>query len=216
ETRHPNLLELEKKAKTWLTHNWEGRNTGYGIKSKDPKDDLGIFSAAAKQEEWLITIWCRMFHHTLSGAARNWFDDLDPKSMNNFEELSQMFLEEFSQQKGKDQGKKRSKGVPREYRDMHPLLNKGTFAPLTKTPKEILKIESVNFLPPPPLDRERTGLTEESAFSMIPQNSLTDAPIILEGTIEGYHVRRIYVDGGSSSEIMYEHYFKSFDVDVKS
>nr|GEZ88229.1 reverse transcriptase domain-containing protein [Tanacetum cinerariifolium] len=68
--------------------------------SKDPKDDLGIFSAAAKQEEWLITIWCRMFHHTLSGATRNWFDDLDPKSMKNFEELSQMFLEEFSQQKG--------------------------------------------------------------------------------------------------------------------
>ncbi|GJY55643.1 reverse transcriptase domain-containing protein [Tanacetum coccineum] len=34
-----------------------------------------------------------------SGAARNWFDDLDPKSVDNFEELSQKFLEEFSQQK---------------------------------------------------------------------------------------------------------------------
>ncbi|GJW77501.1 reverse transcriptase domain-containing protein [Tanacetum coccineum] len=33
------------------------------------------------------------------GAARNWFDDLDPKSVDNFEELSQKFLEEFSQQK---------------------------------------------------------------------------------------------------------------------
>ncbi|GKC81881.1 reverse transcriptase domain-containing protein [Tanacetum coccineum] len=30
---------------------------------------------------------------------RNWFDDLDPKSMNSFEELSQKFLEEFSQLK---------------------------------------------------------------------------------------------------------------------
>ncbi|GKF00109.1 reverse transcriptase domain-containing protein, partial [Tanacetum coccineum] len=40
-----------------------------------------------------------MFHQTLGGAARNWFDDLDPKSVNNFEELSQKFLEEFSQQK---------------------------------------------------------------------------------------------------------------------
>ncbi|GKC47860.1 reverse transcriptase domain-containing protein, partial [Tanacetum coccineum] len=41
----------------------------------------------------------KMFRQTLSGAARNWFDDLDPKSMDNFEELSQKFLEEFSQQK---------------------------------------------------------------------------------------------------------------------
>ncbi|GJU70997.1 reverse transcriptase domain-containing protein [Tanacetum coccineum] len=36
---------------------------------------------------------------TLGGAARNWLDDLDPKSVNSFEELSQKFLEEFSQQK---------------------------------------------------------------------------------------------------------------------
>nr|GEZ92579.1 reverse transcriptase domain-containing protein [Tanacetum cinerariifolium] len=48
------------------------------------------------------------------------------------------------------------------------------------------------------------------------KNSLTDALIILEGTIEGYHVQRIYVDGGSSSKIMYEHCFKSFGADVKS
>nr|GEZ92667.1 reverse transcriptase domain-containing protein [Tanacetum cinerariifolium] len=33
------------------------------------------------------------------GVARNWFDDLDPKSVDSFEELSQKFLEEFSQQK---------------------------------------------------------------------------------------------------------------------
>ncbi|GJT83310.1 reverse transcriptase domain-containing protein [Tanacetum coccineum] len=31
--------------------------------------------------------------------ARNWFDDMDPKSVENFEELSHKFLEEFSQQK---------------------------------------------------------------------------------------------------------------------
>ncbi|GJX77704.1 reverse transcriptase domain-containing protein [Tanacetum coccineum] len=40
-----------------------------------------------------------MFCQTLGGAARNWFDDLDPKSVDSFEELSQKFLEEFSQQK---------------------------------------------------------------------------------------------------------------------
>ncbi|GKA80838.1 hypothetical protein Tco_0787530 [Tanacetum coccineum] len=40
-----------------------------------------------------------MFRQTLSDAVRNWFDDLDPKSVDSFEELSQKFLKEFSQHK---------------------------------------------------------------------------------------------------------------------
>ncbi|GKC46257.1 hypothetical protein Tco_1063979, partial [Tanacetum coccineum] len=41
------------------------------------------------------------------------------------------------------------------------------------------------------------GMMEEISFSPIPQNSLANELIILEGTIKGYQVRRIYVDGGS-------------------
>ncbi|GJT40508.1 reverse transcriptase domain-containing protein [Tanacetum coccineum] len=33
------------------------------------------------------------------GASRNWFNDLGPKSVDSFDELSQKFLEEYSQQK---------------------------------------------------------------------------------------------------------------------
>ncbi|GKB85407.1 reverse transcriptase domain-containing protein [Tanacetum coccineum] len=40
-----------------------------------------------------------MFRQTLGGVARNWFDDLDPNNVDSFEEPSQKFLEEFSQQK---------------------------------------------------------------------------------------------------------------------
>ncbi|GJW11871.1 reverse transcriptase domain-containing protein [Tanacetum coccineum] len=171
-----------------------------------------------------------MFRQTLSGAARNWFDDLDPKSVDSFEELSQKFIEEFLQQKryAKDptkiHGIKRRmnevlqafmdrfksesshiKGVPsmlristfmhghghpelakklndkitrtmdkifervrafirervkgrsspREFRrnmgTCAPYSRRDTFPPLTETPKEILAMESVSFLPPPPL-----------------------------------------------------------------
>nr|GEX27151.1 reverse transcriptase domain-containing protein [Tanacetum cinerariifolium] len=67
--------------------------------NKDPDDHLGIFSVAAEQKEWLMPIWCKMFRQTLGGAARKWFDDLDPKSVDRFEELNQKFLEEFLQQK---------------------------------------------------------------------------------------------------------------------
>ncbi|GJW78681.1 reverse transcriptase domain-containing protein [Tanacetum coccineum] len=67
--------------------------------NKDMEDHLGIFLVATEQEERPMPVWCKMFCQTLGGAARNWFDDLDPKSVDNFEELSQKFLEEFSQQK---------------------------------------------------------------------------------------------------------------------
>ncbi|GKB23446.1 reverse transcriptase domain-containing protein [Tanacetum coccineum] len=43
-----------------------------------------------------------------------------------------------------------------------------------------------------------------------------DEPIILEGIIEGNHVRRILVDAGSSSEIMYEHCFRNLKVNIRS
>nr|GEW08595.1 reverse transcriptase domain-containing protein [Tanacetum cinerariifolium] len=67
--------------------------------NKDPKDHLGIFSTAAEQKEWPMPIWCKMFRQTLGGVARNWFNGLDPKSVDSFEELSQNFLDEFLQQK---------------------------------------------------------------------------------------------------------------------
>ncbi|GJR87376.1 hypothetical protein Tco_0211387 [Tanacetum coccineum] len=50
----------------------------------------------AEQEEWPMPVWCKMFRPTLSGSARNWFDSLEPKSVDGFEELSNKFLEEFS------------------------------------------------------------------------------------------------------------------------
>ncbi|GJV94775.1 hypothetical protein Tco_1546352 [Tanacetum coccineum] len=65
-----------------------------------------------------------------------------------------------------------------------------------------------------PYEEERSGLTEELTFSAIPQNSLTGEPIVLEGMIKGHKIRRIHVDSRSSSEIMYEHCFRSFNTNV--
>ncbi|GKE71795.1 reverse transcriptase domain-containing protein, partial [Tanacetum coccineum] len=318
--------------------------------SKDPEDHLGIFSTAVEQEEWPMPIWYKMFRQTLSGAARNWFDDSDPESMDSFEELSHKFLEEFSQKKryAKDPteihgikrrlnkglqafmdrfksessrikgvrpvlcisvrafirgeaatgsakvarapqwdkgnvctrwfgGQERIKGRsgPREFRrsmgTYASYSRTETFTPLTKTPKEILGMEGhrdrghntndcynlkkqieenvasgklahlakdirqgnqrsrgqghrnvkvINMVGlggnrKRPYEMEEPRVTKEITFSPIPWNSLTDASIILEGTIEGFRVRMIYVDGGSSSEIMYEHYFKSFGAYTK-
>ncbi|GJZ58418.1 reverse transcriptase domain-containing protein [Tanacetum coccineum] len=51
---------------------------------------------------------------TLSGSARNWFDSLDPKSVDGFEELSNKFLEEFSQQKRYDKDPTEIHGIKRK------------------------------------------------------------------------------------------------------
>nr|GEU73303.1 hypothetical protein [Tanacetum cinerariifolium] len=75
------------------------RNTRVYEGNKDLEDHLGIFSVVAKQKEWLMPIWCKMFRQTLGGATQNWFDDLDPKSVDSFEELSHKFLEEFYNKK---------------------------------------------------------------------------------------------------------------------
>ncbi|GKA63758.1 reverse transcriptase domain-containing protein, partial [Tanacetum coccineum] len=51
---------------------------------------------------------------TLSGSARNWFDSLDPKSVDGFEEPSSKFLEEFSQQKRYDKDLTEIHGIKRK------------------------------------------------------------------------------------------------------
>nr|GEW98686.1 hypothetical protein [Tanacetum cinerariifolium] len=331
--------------------------------NKDPDDHLGIFSVTAKQEEWLMHVWCKMFCQTLGGAARNWFDDLDHKSVDIFEELNQKFSEEFSQQKryAKDpteiHGIKRRqneglqdfmdrfksesshiKGVPPVLRISafmhghgHLKLAKKLNDKIPKTVDELFKrvrafimgevavgstemvrpsqgdkgyvrsawskvpekaknrgaqekhegiwgytllilekilsphlsrlqkrsspwkqikeavgsgklahlvndirrnnqrngnqerndIKVINMIREEgnhkrPFDEGGSGLMSELTFSAIPRSQFTDEPIILEGVIEGNQVRVILVDGGSSSEIMYEHCFRNLDVNIRS
>ncbi|GJX12103.1 hypothetical protein Tco_0201962 [Tanacetum coccineum] len=158
--------------------------------------------------------------------------------------------------------KARNRGGPREARRnigvYIPYPRKDTFTPLTKTPKEILAMESlkkqieevvasgklahlvkdirrtnqrngsqgrnnvnvINMIREGEnckgsFEEERYGLTDELTFPVIPRNQLTDEPIILEGIIEGNRVRRILVDGGSSSETMYEHCLRNLDVSIR-
>ncbi|GJS65339.1 hypothetical protein Tco_0679903 [Tanacetum coccineum] len=123
------------------------------------------------------------------------------------------------------------------------------FTPLTKTPKEILALDNVNFPPPPPMvgtpkkrnmnkfcdyhqDRGhntndcyhlKNQIEEAVASGRLAHlvknirqggqkskgsakgkekviNMLMNCPMVVEAMIEGFKVRRIHVDGGSSSE----------------
>ncbi|GJY18815.1 reverse transcriptase domain-containing protein [Tanacetum coccineum] len=65
----------------------------------DPKDHLKVFQALAQVERWAMPTWCHMFNSTLIGAARVWFDELPPESIDSYKDLKAAFLAYFMQQK---------------------------------------------------------------------------------------------------------------------
>ncbi|GKD69749.1 reverse transcriptase domain-containing protein, partial [Tanacetum coccineum] len=65
----------------------------------DPEDHVKNFQAAAQVERWAMPTWCHTFNSTLIGAARVWFDELTPKSINGYKDLKAAFLAYFMQQK---------------------------------------------------------------------------------------------------------------------
>ncbi|GJT84859.1 reverse transcriptase domain-containing protein [Tanacetum coccineum] len=104
------------------------------------------------------------------------------------------------------------------------------FSLLTKTPKEIFSLEKGKFKAPPPMvtpvekrDPNKycefhadTGHSMDECMQLRKQiNKMiksgeedgTEGPMIIEAEIGGHFVHRIYVDGGASSEVLYEHCF---------
>ncbi|GJX95495.1 reverse transcriptase domain-containing protein [Tanacetum coccineum] len=65
----------------------------------DPEDHVKIFQAAVQVERWAMPTWCHMFNSTLIGAARVWFDELPPESIDGYKDLKEAFLAYFMQQK---------------------------------------------------------------------------------------------------------------------
>ncbi|GJZ34460.1 reverse transcriptase domain-containing protein [Tanacetum coccineum] len=58
----------------------------------------------------------------------------------------------------------------------------------------------------------------ESVISFMPlgEEDGMEGPMIIEAEMGGHFVHRMYVDGCSSSEILYEHYFNKFRLEVRS
>lgn len=65
-------------------------------------------------------------------------------------------------------------------------------------------------------DHEEEWMKAPISFPPILPGDVSDEPLILEAEIEGYTVRRIYVDQGASVEVMYEHCFENLDSTIRS
>ncbi|GJX96099.1 reverse transcriptase domain-containing protein [Tanacetum coccineum] len=56
----------------------------------------------------------------------------------------------------------------------------------------------------------------EITFPSLSANKGTEGPLVIEAEIGGHTVHRMYVDGGSSMEILYEHCFNQLRPEIKS
>ncbi|PWA89450.1 reverse transcriptase domain-containing protein [Artemisia annua] len=65
----------------------------------DPDDHLTVFMGTMDVHKLPEPAWCRFFHITLNGAARFWYDNLVPGSIDNFHELRDKFRSNFLQQR---------------------------------------------------------------------------------------------------------------------
>ncbi|GJX72685.1 reverse transcriptase domain-containing protein [Tanacetum coccineum] len=90
----PRIRNFKSSRKTRMPNNVKTYD-GTG----DPEDHVKIFQAAAQVERWAMPTWCHMFNSTLIGAARVWFDELPPESIDGYKDLKAAFLAYFMQQK---------------------------------------------------------------------------------------------------------------------
>ncbi|GJX22003.1 reverse transcriptase domain-containing protein [Tanacetum coccineum] len=56
----------------------------------------------------------------------------------------------------------------------------------------------------------------EIMFPLLSANKGTEGPLVIEAEIGGHVIHRMYVDGGSSMEVLYEHFFNRLRPEIKS
>nr|GFA93196.1 reverse transcriptase domain-containing protein [Tanacetum cinerariifolium] len=211
-------------------------------------------------------------------AARVWFDELPPKSIDSYKDLKAAFLAYFMQQKKyvkdpieihnikqKDEETiedfmerfkvetGRMKGAPECMRIsgfMHevnnPELTKHLNEHVPKTMEEMM-ITTTAFIRGEAVaaskkkghttwrtkdlskqknlenrsdfrghPREGRGPNREITFPPLATSSGAEGPLVIEAEIGGHMIHRMYVDGGSSMEVLYEHCFNRIWPEVKN
>nr|GFA45990.1 reverse transcriptase domain-containing protein [Tanacetum cinerariifolium] len=90
----PRIRNFKSSRKTRMPNNVKTYD-GTG----DLEDHVKVFQAATQGERWAMPTWCHMFNSTLIGAARVWFDELPPESIDSYKDMKAAFLAYFMQQK---------------------------------------------------------------------------------------------------------------------
>nr|GEW67532.1 reverse transcriptase domain-containing protein [Tanacetum cinerariifolium] len=209
----------------------------------DPEDHVKIFEAAAQVERWAMPTWCHMFNSTLIGAARVWFDELPPESVDSYKDLKAAFLAYFMQQKKyvkdpieihniKQKDRETIKDFMERFkaetgRMKDPLNEKSPLLAKRKvTHHEEHRTSQKGKLQKKGLTSEviqgkERGLAGSPPYKDTKRNSCgrgsgEEGPLVIEAEIGGHLIYRMYVDEGSSMEILYEHCFNRLRPEVRN
>nr|GEY55803.1 reverse transcriptase domain-containing protein [Tanacetum cinerariifolium] len=335
--RRHNTKRRDRPSSSSMSRSDSSNGKDRKSKSKKTQDHRRRFDEAVDMrrttqvERWAMPTWCHMFNSTLIGAARVWFDELPPESIDGYNDMKAAILSYFMQQKkyikdpveihnikqrdgetNEDFMERfkietgRMKGAPECMRIsgfMHGINNPELTKRLNervpktmeemmmattafireeaaaaskkkghKTPKEILAVEANKFHPSPPMvtpvekrnsnkfcdfhndkghitdecmqlkkqieelvlagklshlikkikqgrEQPKTGGKEAAAKdkpTTIYMVRGTEGPLVIEAEIGGHVIHRMYIDGGSSMEILYEHYLNRLRPEIKS
>ncbi|GJT50087.1 reverse transcriptase domain-containing protein [Tanacetum coccineum] len=89
------LFHISESGTSYGGH-WKSRSKRH---KPTNEDDMAVPWICEEVERWAMSTWCHMSNSTLIGAARVWFDELPPKSIDGYKDLKAAFLAYFMQQK---------------------------------------------------------------------------------------------------------------------
>ncbi|GKC27055.1 reverse transcriptase domain-containing protein [Tanacetum coccineum] len=175
--------------------------------------------------------WCHMFNSTLTGNARVWFDKLPKESVNSYEDLREAFRENYLQQKKHikdpvdihhikqkdgectedfmERYKAESmdvEGAP-ECMKISGFMHGARLRPPVTDAREHPRLGSSLTWETNKISKRSTKTDRDQNGNKIGEEDGMEGPITIEAEIGGHFVHRMYVDGGASSEILYEHCF---------
>nr|GEV07381.1 reverse transcriptase domain-containing protein [Tanacetum cinerariifolium] len=182
-------------------------------------------------ERWAMPTWCHMFNSTLIGTVRIWLDELPPESIDGYKDLKAAFLAYFMQQKKYIKDPVEIHNIKqRDGETIEDFMKrfKVEIGRMKGAPECMRISRFMNGVNNPEFTNDsmstvtRHNVTQsfthikEITFPPLAANKGTGGPLVIEAEISGHAVHRIYVDGGSSMEVLYEHCFNRLWPEFKS
>ncbi|GKB57683.1 reverse transcriptase domain-containing protein [Tanacetum coccineum] len=200
----------------------------------DPDNFLHLFERAIRMQKWLMPVACHMFMYTLKDSTRIWWNsqktDL-PSTYKGLMEKTYTWVkvrEVATNGASNDQRDSFERSKKSSWDNNRGQKNKDRFSPyrgsnhgllpsLLKSPKEILATKKAarSFkLPPKMFGRSKKD--KSTAPAEAPILMVNNTPVIREAKIFGRKVGRVYMDSGSSCEIIYEHCIEKLNPTIKA
>nr|GEW40613.1 reverse transcriptase domain-containing protein [Tanacetum cinerariifolium] len=211
----PQIRNFESSQRTRMPNNVK---TCDG--TRDPEDHVKNFHATAQVERCAMPTWCHMFNSTLIGAARKYvkvsveIHNIKQKDGETIEDFMERFKVETGRMKGAPECKLSHLIKEIKHGRDQSKTRKNETASKDK-PTTIYMIQSWQ-------KTTRKKVTQsfervkEITFPPLAASSRTEGPLVIEVEMGGYMIHRMYVDGGSSMEILYEHCFNRLWPEIKS